>query len=513
MPSTWSQGEATTRSGHCQEFDIEKNMYDNTQNSLVLPPLAHVGQEMPANTQIPVSPISPIHEGITPFSSVARLSLQWPAGWQAAKATIPDQPAKKPARLKQKISRWIVFQLWFNTYRKFFTIVTLLNLAGIIMAALGRFPYAENHLGALVLGNLLCAILMRNELFLRFLYMIAIYGLRSWAPLRIRLAVTSILQHVGGIHSGCALSGAGWLIFKIVEIIRLRAVQHKAVIVTGVITNTLVIISVLSAFPWVRNYHHNVFEKHHRFIGWLGLAEYHLVLRGPGKHVRYHTWGMESRRQFAAPRTGAMVCSVYDNIPSPKVAILRFERGMQQGLLGRISRTSIMEYHAFGIISEGRKSAHHYMICGVQGDFTKGLVTHPPKTVWTRELKFAGVGYASAMFKRGIRICTGTGIGAALSTCIQSPNWFLIWIGSDQERTFGPTITGLIRKHIEPERMILWDSNKQGGRPDTMELLKATWTSFGAEVIFITSNMQGNDEMMQGCRAAGLHAFGTLWDF
>jgi hypothetical protein len=117
------------------------------------------------------------------------------------------------------------------------------------------------------------------------------------------------------------------------------------------------------------------------------------------------------------------------------------------------------------------------------------------------------------MFKRGIRICTGTGIGAALSTCIQSPDWFLIWIGSDQERTFGPTITGLIKKHIEPERMILWDSKQRGGRPDTMSLLKDTWTRFGAEVIFITSNMQGNDEMMQGCRAAGLHAFGTLWDF
>jgi hypothetical protein len=75
-------------------------------------------------------------------------------------------------------------------------------------------------------------------------------------------------------------------------------------------------------------------------------------------------------------------------IPSAKVAILKFNRGMQQGLLGRISRTSIMEYHAFGIISEGRKSGTHYMICGVQGDFTKNLVLNPPKTVWTRELKF-----------------------------------------------------------------------------------------------------------------------------
>lgn len=105
------------------------------------------------------------------------------------------------------------------------------------------------------------------------------------------------------------------------------------------------------------------------------------------------------------------------------------------------------------------------------------------------------------MFKRGIRICTGTGIGAALSTCIQSPNWFLIWIGSDQEKTFGPTITRLIHENIEPERMILWDSKKRGGRPDSVKLLKDVWDSFGAEVIFITSNMQGNDEMMQGCRA------------
>lgn len=47
-----------------------------------------------------------------------------------------------------------------------------------------------------------------------------------------------------------------------------------------------------------------------------------------------------------------------------------------------------MEYHAFGIISEGLKSPYHYMICGVQGDFTESLVRDPPKFVWTRELKF-----------------------------------------------------------------------------------------------------------------------------
>jgi hypothetical protein len=100
---------------------------------------------------------------------------------------------------------------------------------------------------------------------------------------------------------------------------------------------------------------------------------------------------------------------------------------MQQGLLGRISRTTVMEYHAFGIIrrahfsryidgstyadsfSEGTHAEYHYMVCGVQGelslrlmclnsqkllgkgDFTRGLVNDPPRTLWTRQLKVSGL--------------------------------------------------------------------------------------------------------------------------
>jgi len=199
-------------------------------------------------------------------------------------------------------------------------------------------------------------------------------------------------------------------------------------------------------------------------------------------------------------------------IPSPKVVVLRFERGMQQGLLARISRGSVMEYHAFGIISEGTHAKEHYLICGVQGDFTQDLVNDPPTRIWTRQLKFAGVSNTSKLYKRGIRVCTGTGLGAALSTCLQSPDWYLIWIGSNQTKTFGPTISGLIEKHLGPERCTLWDS-KILGRPDLMTLIKTVYDSWGAEVVFITSNYQGNTEMMQGCKAAGIPAFGTLWDF
>lgn len=164
--------------------DAEKGLSDSSQSFVVLPPPAHVDDRAPILDDTLFWPISPIHEGITPYSSVPVLTLSWPAGWQPADAANPKTTtAEKPVRAKPKISRWILFELWFNTYKRFFTFVTLLNLAGIIMASLGRFPYAETHLGALVLGNLLCAILMRNELFLRILYTISIYGLRDVRPL------------------------------------------------------------------------------------------------------------------------------------------------------------------------------------------------------------------------------------------------------------------------------------------------------------------------------------------
>ncbi|KAG5219739.1 feruloyl-coa synthetase protein [Salix suchowensis] len=126
---------------------------------------------------------------------------------------------------------------------------------------------------------------------------------------------------------------------------------------------------------------------------------------------------------------------------------------MQQGLLGRISRSSIMEYHAFGIISYlQRFRTWNFTDCNINA-------------------------------------------------------------GSDQEKTFGPTISSLIHRHIGPERLLLWDSKKRGGRPDTMKILKEVYHYWGAEVVFITSNYIGNSEIMEGCKEAGIPAFGTLWDF
>jgi hypothetical protein len=45
-----------------------------------------------------------------------------------------------------------------------------------------------------------------------------------------------------------------------------------------------------------------------------------------------------------------------------------------------------------------------------------------------------------------------------------------------------------------------------GGRPDVMKLIKEVYVQWQAEVVFITSNWQGNKEMMEGCKEAGIPA-------
>ncbi|KAN0126256.1 hypothetical protein V8E53_015249 [Lactarius tabidus] len=456
-------------------------------------------------------------------------SLGGRQGEEPAKPALLIEKGNKPQNVKRRASYWVRFQLWFNTYRKFFTFIISLNIVGLVLAILGTWQYPRKYTGALVLGNLLTAILARNEFFGRLLYLITNTLFAKWPPLWFRLGCTSALQHLGGVHSGCATSAFAWLVFRLVLIFNDRKDNPGPVRFAGVVTAIFVAVGIASALPWVRNTHHNVFERHHRFAGWLGLVfTWIFVILGdtydPTTHTWNHVFAVMVHRQDLWFCLGMTVfiflpwCTVREvkvdvEVPSPKVAVIRFQRGMQQGLLARISRSSIMEYHAFGIISEGTRASHHYLICGVQGDFTRKLVHEPPTHLWTRQLKFAGVSNSSKLYHRGIRVCTGTGIGAALSTCIQSPDWYLIWIGSEQEKTFGPTISGLIHRNIGPERMTLWDSKKQGRRPDIMKLVKEVHASWRAEVVFITSNRQGNQEIMEGCKEAGIPAFGTLWDF
>ncbi|CCO32684.1 hypothetical protein BN14_06747 [Rhizoctonia solani AG-1 IB] len=409
-----------------------------------------------------------------------------PTNLDAEKST-GEKPAavSAPAKSKPKprfvpASRWIRFQLWFNTYRKFFTFIILFELAGMIAAGLGHFPYAHENTGGIIIGNILAGVIVRNELFGRLLYLIVNTFFAKWTPLWFRLACTSVLQHLGGIHSGCSVSAVGWLIYNLVNLFQDHKDIAVGVLVMGVIVCVIIVFTCISAVPWVRNTHHNVFERNHRFFGWTAVIVtwIYIILENGYRHSRStfsaNSYAFAHHQELwlsifmaiavVLPWTYTRKVPIHVELPSPKVAVLRFDRGMQQGLLGRISRTAVLEYHAFGTISEGKDAKYHYMVCGVQGDFTRGLVNDMPTHIWTREVK-----------------------------------------------TFGPTIAELIERGVG-DRAILWDTKKLG-RPKTMELLAEQFYKWNAEVVMITSNWDGNQEMMQGCMQRGIPAFGTLWDF
>ncbi|KAF8270331.1 hypothetical protein EI94DRAFT_1698848 [Lactarius quietus] len=463
----------------------------------------------------------------------------------APKEVIPNPtPPTKKLFAKKKASKWILWKLWFNTYRKLFTFVFTLNMIGITLAASGHFPYAE---------KLYC------ELFGRFLYLFVNTCFAKWMPLWWRLGCTSVLQHPGGIHSGCALSGVGWLILKVVNNFRHHPIdsrhwgndddrclcqRHKR---NPLVSSSATTVSLdgSASFLLVRQ------PFQHPFQGANGHVSGVFTILSDLYDSETQTWNLSVihiiRQQdfwFVMGMTTLIFIQwlcvrevpVDIELPSPKVAIIRFKRGMQQGLLGRISTMHLepfREKHPLLRYQNRLLLQLNFLLPILRfvtttlkdslGDFTRGLVNDLPRTLWTRELKFAGVSNTSTLYKRGVRIH-----GHRLYTVHLPPITPLqgnppsssslpLDLGSDREKTFGPTITGLIHRNISPERPRLWDSKLRGGRPDTMKIQTEAYHAWGAEVVFrvITSNYGGNSEIMQGCKEAGIGipAFGTLWDF
>lgn len=63
-------------------------------------------------------------------------------------------------------------------------------------------------------------------------------------------------QHLGGIHSSCAISGIAWLILMIVDQFKVKHIYNDSVLAFGVISTIVLLITMIAGFPWVRNTHH-----------------------------------------------------------------------------------------------------------------------------------------------------------------------------------------------------------------------------------------------------------------
>ena len=81
------------------------------------------------------------------------------------------------------------------------------------------------------------------------------------APSELKLPDTEVAQltaaqHLGGIHTGCAVSGVIWLTLRTVHVFVNHDIYPGALLAWAVIANLTLFITMTSGFPRLRNSHH-----------------------------------------------------------------------------------------------------------------------------------------------------------------------------------------------------------------------------------------------------------------
>ncbi|XP_061362020.1 LOW QUALITY PROTEIN: adenylate-forming reductase 03009-like [Gastrolobium bilobum] len=395
---------------------------------------------------------------------------------------LPDQRPTNPARKnnESRLSVILLDQGLFTLYKRLFMVCLTLNVTGLVLAATGNFPYARNRATLFSIGNILALTLCRSEAFLRLVFWLAVKILgRSWVPLLLKTATTSLLQSVGGVHSGCGVSSIAWLVYALVLTLKQRENTSPEIIgVSSAILGLLCLSCLLWAFimltisydPKTKSYSN---ELGSRLIQsqefWFTVAITVLIIT-PWLTVR---------------RVPVKASSA-----SGHASIIKFEGGIKAGILGRISPSPLSEWHAFGIISDGKKE--HMMLAGAVGDFTKSLVSNPPTHLWVRQVHFAGLPYLVNMYERVLLVAT-----------VREYACFFHFFCSHVKLM---SVSGFSK-----DKVIIHDTAVLG-RPNVSELSVNAAKNWDAEVVIVTSNPEGSRDVVNACKAAGIAAFGPIWD-
>ncbi|MBA0839476.1 hypothetical protein Goarm_005190 [Gossypium armourianum] len=435
----------------------------------------------------------------------------------------------KPARKQEsRLSVILLDQGLFTVYKRLFVVCFTLNIIGLVLAAAGHFPYARNRAALFSIANILALTLCRSEAFLRVVFWLAVKVLgKSWVPLPIKTATTSLLQSLGGIHSSCGISSVAWLIYALILTLKDRENTSPEIIGVSSTILSLLCLTCLAAFPLVRHLHHNVFERIHRIAGWTALAllwafivltiSYDPVTKSYSKELGSR---LVQRQEFwftiaitiliITPWLTVRRVPVNISAPSGHASIIKFEGGIKSGILGRISPSPLSEWHAFGIISDGK--TEHMMLAGAVGDFTKSLVSNPPTHLWVRTVHFAGLPYLVNMYNRVLVVATGSGICVFLSFLLQpcSADVCVLWVAKGIAQNFGKEIKEMMNGH--PKEKVIVHDTAVLGRPNVSQMSVDTAKRWRAEVVIVTSNPEGSRDVVNACKAAGIPAFGPIWD-
>lgn len=448
---------------------------------------------------------------------------------EGAAAQQNNEKKRQKQSSSSRLSVILLDQGLFTVYKRLFVFFLAANLVALALAAAGNFPYGRRKPAVLSMANILLLTLCRSEAFLRLVFFLAVELLgRPAVPLPLKTAATSLLQSLGGVHSGCGVSALAWLAYSVFTAVWSSEADETLNFVNGVgvAILALLLISAMAAFPLLRHLHHNAFELAHRFAGWsaLGLLWIFVLLSLSYDLTNLsfdHAASMLARHPelyltaaitllILLPWLTVRRVPVDVTTPSGHAAIIKFAGGVSPGILGRISRSPLLEWHAFGIISDGENG--HMMLAGAVGDFTRSLVSDPPTHLWVRSLHFAGLPYLVNMYERVVLVATGSGLCVFLSFLLQPcrADVHLVWVAKEIEKNYGEEVVEMVRSY--PKEKVVVHDTAVGGRPDVAEMSVAAARRWGAEVVVVTSNPAGSRDVVSACKGAGIPAFGPIWD-
>lgn len=448
--------------------------------------------------------------------------------------------------------------IWFSMYRRLFTILALAQLIGYTFVGknVGDYiyqrywycvaddrEYCENHhtfslvgeislnkLATIVAGNVLGAIIMRNEHVINFLWK-ACTILPLSLPLSIRRHFAKIYTYAG-MHSAFGICAFAWYILFVVKAIdafdsEMNIELYSIAVLMGCTIFVLTIV-VLMSLPSIRRKFHNEWELSHRIGGWvtvllvwgqiilLSVSTARQLNRGIGGVLMQLPafWMLIIITAFLIyPWLWLRRLPVEAEKLSNHAVQLHFKTNKKQSACVGISlsHSPLIENHKFATIPERDGQPGYSVIVSKAGDWTTDLIENPPKYLWTRGRPTIGVMQLSLLFRKIVIVATGSGIGPCLSFLNVYPEWKcrIVWIGRSPALSLGQ---GVLDSVMAADKDALIVDTLRCPKPDLLALSYAVYKDFEAEAVVIISNPKATDNVVYGLEKRGVPAYGAIFD-
>lgn len=395
-------------------------------------------------------------------------------------------------------------------------------------------------------GNILVAILVRNELILHFLYRLAV-----WTSVKIgygKYYINSSVHYIGGVHASCATWGFLWTVVDVLQqlgnpsdYLSTATSNDPVSIAISCVLLTLLFIIILTASPPLRDKFHDTFEISHRYLGWLCLAV--LVLY----QIRFQfIIALDQAYPVETLLTNPVLLAIalmtfsvflpwismqyFDDFkmycPSKGVLVITIPGKADVGAFARISLDGI-EWHSFSVagmsFNEQTGESQINLIVGAAGDWTKKLIGQVekgnlPKRIWVRRFKPPGFMFSIKAYSRVVVIATGAGIAPVLPHLGRSNyKLYVVWIANEHEQTYGEKIWSLLGSHSRYDLSTMdscveiFDTGIYG-RPNVEQLAIKAARNFRAQAVFCVSNKAVTKKVVKACLGKGISAYGATWD-